>query len=48
MKMVNLCRTAAPLLLLLSLDAHAITNGQADGKKHPAVGALVEEYVALP
>jgi secreted trypsin-like serine protease len=42
MKLVHLCRTTAPLLLLLSLNAHAITNGQADGKKHPAVGALVD------
>lgn len=42
MKMVPLCRLAAPLLLMTSLQAQAITNGQLDGKKHPAVGALVD------
>ncbi|HEU4777023.1 MAG TPA: trypsin-like serine protease [Telluria sp.] len=42
MKMVPLCRLAAPLLLLMSMHAQAITNGQLDGKKHPAVGALVD------
>lgn len=42
MKMIQLCRIAAPLLVLMSVNAQAITNGQADGKKHPAVGALVD------
>lgn len=42
MKMVPLCRLAAGVLMLSSLQAQAITNGQLDGKKHPAVGALVD------
>jgi hypothetical protein len=42
MNMIQLCRIGAPLLALLGANAHAITNGQADGSKHPAVGALVD------
>lgn len=42
MNMIQLCRIGAPLLALLGANAHAITNGQADGNKHPAVGALVD------
>ncbi len=42
MKMIQLCRLAAPLLVLAGANAHAITYGQADGNKHPAVGALVD------
>ncbi|MES2296593.1 MAG: trypsin-like serine protease [Pseudomonadota bacterium] len=42
MKMIQLCRLGAPLLALLCANAHAITWGQADGNKHPAVGALVD------
>jgi hypothetical protein len=42
MKMVQLFRFAAPLLVLIGANAHAITNGQLDGNKHPEVGALVD------
>ena len=42
MKMVQLFRIAAPLLVLLGANAQAVTNGQLDGTKHPAVGALVD------
>ena len=42
MKMIRLCRLAAPLLVLMGANAQAITNGQLDGSKHPAVGALVD------
>ncbi len=42
MKMVQLFRFAAPLLVLVGAHAQAITNGQLDGAKHPAVGALVD------
>ncbi|MES2017690.1 MAG: trypsin-like serine protease [Pseudomonadota bacterium] len=40
--MVQLFRLAAPLLILIGAHAQAITNGQLDGSKHPAVGALVD------
>ena len=43
MKMIQICRLAAPLMVLLvSNAAQAITNGSFDGNKHPAVGALVD------
>lgn len=42
MKMIQICRIAAPLLALLAANAQAITFGQADGNKHPQVGALVD------
>ena len=42
MKMIPPGRIATALLLLLSANAHAITNGTFDGNKHPAVGALVD------
>jgi secreted trypsin-like serine protease len=42
MNMKHLLRVAAPLLLLLSAHAQAITNGQYDGAKHKNVGALVD------
>jgi secreted trypsin-like serine protease len=42
MNMKTLGRIAAPLLLLLSAHAQAITNGQYDGTKHKNVGALVD------
>lgn len=42
MKMIQICRIAAPLLALLAANAQAITNGQFDGNKHPSVGALVD------
>ena len=42
MKIMQLCRLAVPLLALGAASAHAITNGQLDGKKHPSVGALVD------
>lgn len=35
-------RIAAALLLLLSANSHAITNGTFDGNKHPSTGALVD------
>lgn len=40
--MIPPSRIATALLLLLSANAHAITNGTFDGNKHPAVGALVD------
>ena len=42
MKIIQFFRIAAPLLVLLGANAQAITNGQLDGSKHPAVGALVD------
>ncbi|MES2126550.1 MAG: trypsin-like serine protease, partial [Pseudomonadota bacterium] len=42
MKKSSLCRFGAALLALAGAQAHAITWGQADGDKHPAVGALVD------
>ncbi len=42
MKVQHICRLAATLLLVLGANAHAITHGQLDGNKHPAVGALVD------
>jgi secreted trypsin-like serine protease len=42
MKMIHICRIAAPLLALFAANAQAITNGTFDGNKHPAVGALVD------
>jgi secreted trypsin-like serine protease len=42
MKMLSLFRLSAVLLVLAGAQAQAITNGQADGSKHPAVGALVD------
>lgn len=43
MKMIQLCRIAAPLLsALLAANAQAITNGTFDGNKHPSTGALVD------
>lgn len=42
MKMQTLCRLAATLLMAAGTSAHAITHGQLDGNKHPAVGALVD------
>jgi hypothetical protein len=38
----TLTRLAAALLALAATHAHAITWGQADGSRHPAVGALVD------
>jgi hypothetical protein len=42
MKIFQAGRLAAPLLVLMCANAHAITFGQADGSKHPEVGALVD------
>src|SRR3954467_13899014 len=42
MKMISLFRLTAALLALAGANAQAITNGTADGSKHPAVGALVD------
>ena len=42
MKMSHLCRLAATMLVLMGANAQAITQGQLDGNKHPAVGALVD------
>lgn len=42
MKMISLIRLTAAVLALAAANAHAITWGQADGSKHPAVGALVD------
>lgn len=39
--MMTICRLAAAVLALVGSNAQAITNGQLDGTKHPAVGALV-------
>lgn len=42
MKTNQICRLAAPLLVLLAANAQAITNGAVDGNKHPSTGALVD------
>ena len=42
MKIYHLSRLAALMLACMGANAHAITNGQLDGSKHPAVGALVD------
>ncbi|MES2318169.1 MAG: trypsin-like serine protease [Pseudomonadota bacterium] len=42
MKMSQISRLAALMLAFLGANAQAITNGQLDGNKHPAVGALVD------
>lgn len=42
MKMSQLCRVAATLLVLTGANAQAITHGTFDGNKHPATGALVD------
>lgn len=41
MNLSQLCRLALPLLLV-GANAQAITHGNIDGNKHPAVGALVD------
>lgn len=52
MKMAPLHLLAAPLPILISFHVQAITNGQLDGRKHPAVGALLDcdlkDFVPLP
>ncbi len=42
MNMSHIARVAAPILALLCANAQAIVQGQADGNKHPNVGALVD------
>ncbi len=42
MKMISIFRLATAVLALAGANAQAITNGQLDGNKHPAVGALVD------
>lgn len=42
MKKQQLGQLAATLLMAIGSNAHAITQGQLDGNKHPAVGALVD------
>lgn len=42
MNLFHIARAGIPLLALLCTQAQAITHGQADGNKHPNVGALVD------